>query len=120
MNTDQIGKYRNRITNAALAWMKKKTGGNLIIVNIPGEKIETVEITEQVMNSLLLKFEGAVYSEFGRTEGSTAIKNAYQSAIEISKETEYLTESGKFIIDDLLMEVIQFVKQKHVKTGSKK
>jgi hypothetical protein len=33
-----IEKYRNRIKNAALAWMKKKTGGNLLIINLPLKK----------------------------------------------------------------------------------
>lgn len=115
--TESIAKYRNRIKNAALAWMEKKTGGNLLIVNLPGGKIETVEITESFMYSLLLRFESLVRGEFGRTEGDKAINAAYDKAIEINKDSEYLTESGKFIIDDLLMEVVAYVKEKHASGG---
>lgn len=108
-----IDKYRNRIKNAALAWMKKKTGGNLLIINLPTEKIVTVEITEQYMDLLLRRFEGLARGEFGTIEGNKIINSSYQNAIGISKETEYLTESGKLIVDDLLMEVVEYVKEKH-------
>lgn len=113
-----IEKYRNRIKNAALAWMKKKTGGNLLIINLPAEKIVTVEITEQYMDLLLRRFEALARGEFGKIEGNKIINSSYQDAIGINKETEYLTESGKLIIDDLLMEVVEYVKEKHVGGGS--
>ncbi|MEN0581525.1 hypothetical protein AAIG33_11240 [Phytobacter ursingii] len=112
-----IEKYRNRIKNAALAWMKKKTGGNLLIINLPAEKIVTVEITEQYMDLLLRRFEALARGEFGTIEGNKIINSSYQDAIGINKETEYLTESGKLIIDDLLMEVVEYVKEKHVGGG---
>ena len=112
-----IEKYRNRIKNAALAWMKKKTGGNLLIINLPTEKIVTVEITEQYMDLLLRRFEGLARGEFGTIEGNKIINSSYQNAIGISKETEYLTESGKLIVDDLLMEVVEYVKEKHSSGG---
>lgn len=112
-----IEKYRNRIKNAALAWMKKKTGGNLLIINLPAEKIVTVEITEQYMDLLLRRFEALARGEFGTIEGNKIINSSYQDAIGINKETEYLTDSGKLIIDDLLMEVVEYVKEKHVGGG---
>lgn len=112
-----IEKYRNRIKNAALAWMKKKTGGNLLIINLHAEKIVTVEITEQYMDLLLRRFEALARGEFGTIEGNKIINSSYQDAIGINKETEYLTESGKLIIDDLLMEVVEYVKEKHVGGG---
>ena len=112
-----IEKYRNRIKNAALAWMKKKTGGNLLIINLPAEKIVTVEITEQYMDLLLRRFEALARGEFGTIEGNKIINSSYQDAIGINKETEYLTKSGKLIIDDLLMEVVEYVKEKHVGGG---
>ena len=112
-----IEKYRNRIKNAALAWMKKKTGGNLLIINLPAEKIVTVEITEQYMDLLLRRFEALARGEFGTIEGNKIINSSYQDAIGINKETEYLTESGKLIIDDPLMEVVEYVKEKHVGGG---
>lgn len=120
MNNAIIEKYRNRIRNAALAWMKRKTGGNLLIINLPGNKIETVEISEQYMDLLLRRFEGLVRGEFGTVEGNKVINTSYQNAIGISKETEYLTESGKMIIDDLLMEVIEYVKEKNTISGVQK
>ena len=79
-----IEKYRNRIKNAALAWMKKKTGGNLLIINLPTEKIVTVEITEQYMDLLLRRFEGVAGGEFGSFEGNKIINSSFQNAIGIS------------------------------------
>ncbi|HEO9916652.1 hypothetical protein CRX67_09500 [Enterobacteriaceae bacterium A-F18] len=114
---EPIAKYRNRIKNAALAWMKKKTGGNLLIINLPGNKIETIEITESFMDSILRRFEGLVRGEFGAVEGNKMISSAYHQSIEINKDTEYLTESGKLIVDDLLMEVVEYVKEKHSSRG---
>lgn len=113
-----LDKYRSRIKNAALAWMKKKTGSNMIIINLPKGVIETVEITEPFMDSLLRRFEKSATSEYGRAEGGELIKHAYQNAIKINRDTEYLTESGKLIIDDLLMEVVEYVKEKHASGGS--
>lgn len=113
-----LDKYRHRIKNAALAWMKKKTGSNMLIINLPKGGIETVEITESFMESLLRRFEGLARGEFGTIEGNKIINSSYQDAIGINKETEYLTESGKLIIDDLLMEVVEYVKEKHVGGGS--
>lgn len=113
-----IEKYRNRIKNAALARLKKKTGGNMLIIKLPKGKIETVEITEQFIDSLLRRFEGLTRGELGTAEGNKFIFSSYQNAIGISKDTEYLTDSGKLIIDGLLDEVIEYVKEKHVSGGS--
>lgn len=110
-------KYRNRISHAAIAWMNRKTGGNLLIVNLPDGKMETVEITTNFITQLLLRFEGLTRGEEGRIDGDKLIKYAYQNAIEINKDTEYLTESGKLIIDDLLAEVVEYVREKHASGG---
>lgn len=112
-----IDTYRRRIANAALARLKRKTGGNLLIIKLPDNKIETVEVNEHFMNRLLLRFEGLTRGGLNRYEGDTTIKTAYQNAIEINKHTEYLTDSGKLIIDELLNEVVDYVKQKHVSGG---
>lgn len=90
-----IDTYRRRVANAALARLQRKTGGNLLIIKLPDNKIETVEVNEQFMNQLLLRFEGLTRCGISRHEGDTTIKNAYQNAIEINKHTEYLTDSGK-------------------------
>lgn len=107
--------HRRRITNAALSRLKRKTGGNLLIVKLPGGKIETVEITQSFMRQILMRFEGLTYGEYGRREGEQVIKSAYQNAIEVNKDTEYLTEQGKLIVDELLKEVADYVKEKHVR-----
>lgn len=112
-----IDTYRRRVANAALARLKRKAGGNLLIIKLPENKIETVEVNEHFMNQLLLRFEGLTRGGLSRYEGDATIKNAYQNAVEINKHTEYLTDSGKLIIDELLNEVVDYVKQKHVSGG---
>ncbi|HCU0006035.1 MULTISPECIES: hypothetical protein [Citrobacter freundii complex] len=112
-----IDTYRRRISNAALARLQRKTGGNLLIIKLPDNKIETVEVNEHFINQLLLRFEGLTRGGLNRYEGDSTIKNAYQNAIEMNKHTEYLTDSGKLIIDELLNEVVDYVKKKHVSGG---
>lgn len=109
-----IDLYRRRIAHAALNRLKNKTSGNLLIVNLPNGAIETVEITESVMTQLLRRFELMDRGEFGnRKETESFIKVTYQNAIGINKNTEYLTESGKLIVDDLFKEVTDYMKEKH-------
>lgn len=76
-----IDTYRRRIANAALARLQRKTGGNLLIIKLPDNKIETVEVNEHFMNQLLLRFEGLTRCGLNRYEGDTTIKTAYQNAI---------------------------------------
>ena len=113
-----IETYRRRIANAVLARLHRKTGGNLLIIKLPDNKIETVEVNERFMNQLLLRFEGITRGGLNRYDGDVTIKTAYQNAIEINKHTEYLTDSGKLIIDELLNEVVDYVKKKHVSEGN--
>ncbi|MGP8848257.1 hypothetical protein ACT01T_05880 [Enterobacter asburiae] len=112
-----IDTYRRRVANAALARLKRKTGGYLLIIKLPENKIETIEVNEHFINQLLLRFEGLTRGGLSRYEGDATIKTAYQNAVEINKHTEYLTDSGKLIIDELLNEVVDYVKQKHVSGG---
>ncbi|QGR32373.1 hypothetical protein FOC16_05470 [Salmonella enterica] len=112
-----IDTYRRRIANAALARLQRKTGGNLLIINLPDNKIETVEVNEHFMNQLLLRFEGLTRCGLRRYEGDSTIKTEYQNAIGINKHTEYLTDSGKLIIDELLNEVVDYVKKKYACGG---
>lgn len=112
-----IETYRHRIANAALARLKRKTGGNLLIIKLPDNKIETVEVNKNFTLQLLLRFEGLTRAGLSRYEGDTTIKTAYQNAIGINKHTEYLTDSGKLIIDELLNEVVDYVKKKHASGG---
>ena len=112
-----IETYRRRIANAALSRLQHKTVGNLLIIKLPDNKIETVEVNEHFMNQLLLRFEGLTRGGLNRYEGDATITTAYQNALGINKHTEYLTDSGKLIIDELLNEVVDYVKQKHVSGG---
>lgn len=88
-----------------------------MIIKLPNKKIETVEVNDHFMNQLLLRFEGLTRVGLSRYEGDSTIKKAYQNAIEINKHTEYLTDSGKLIIDELLSEVVYYVKKKHASGG---
>lgn len=117
--TNMIERNRKRILNAALIRLQRKTGGNLLMVNLPDEKIETVEITENLINQLLLRFEFLVCGEYGRKEGEEIIKSTYENAIEINRDTEYLTDSGKLIIDGLLQEVVDYAKKNHLNGSDK-
>lgn len=112
-----IDKDRRRMVTAALRRMQRKTGGNLLVVNLPDGEITTIEITEQFMNQLLLRFEGVTRGEYGRSEGEATIRTAYQNAIAINQHTEYLTESGKLIVDGLLKEVVDYIKEKYISGG---
>ena len=113
-----IDLYRRRIAHAALTRLKNKTSGNLLIVNLPNGAIETVGITESVMTQLLKRFELMAQGEFGnQKETESFIKATYQNAIGINKNTEYLTESGKLIVDDLFKEITDYVKEKHLSGG---
>ena len=78
MTHEPINTYRRRIAVAALHRIKRKTGGNLLIVDLPDGNITTIEITEQFINQLLLRFEGITRDELGRVEGETEIHTAYQ------------------------------------------
>jgi len=112
-----IDTYRRRIANAALARHQRNTSGNLLIIKMPDRRIETVEVSENFMLQLLLRFEGLTRAGLSRYEGDTTIKTAYQNAIGINKHTEYLTDSGKLIIDELLNEVVDYVKKKYASGG---
>lgn len=71
------------------------------------------------MNNLLLRFERLASSQYGKKEANSVINTAYENAIAINRDTEYLTESGKLFIDGLLNEVVEYVKNKHVSGSGK-
>lgn len=114
---NSIIKSRNRIASAALHRLHRKTGGNLLVINLPGGEIDTLEITVGFIYQLLLRFEGMAFVEYGRAEGEAVINATYENAIDINHNGEYLTESGKLIVDDLLNEVVNYVKEKHASEG---
>lgn len=114
---DNIRQNRNRIINAAINRLRRKTGSNLLVINLPDGKLGTVEITDNLMEQLLLRLESLALVEYGEQEGKTVINTTYNNAIEINRDTEYLTASGKMIVDDLFNDVVEAVKEKHVCGG---
>ncbi|HBQ5642602.1 TPA: hypothetical protein L7572_005597 [Klebsiella variicola] len=116
MKTNLIEIYRRRIAIATLHRMKRKTGGYCLSVNMPDNDIQVIEINEESMLKLLQRFEKQVRSEFGG-ESDTFIRRTYMNSLDINGHTEYLTETGKAIVDDIFSELIAHAKEKHVSGG---
>lgn len=106
-----INTYRRRILKSALLRHQRKTGSACIIINIPKDGINTVELTEILIDGLLRRFEKLVLSEYGNVEGLKAIKGIYSSAVDVNGSGEFLTDSGKELIDELISELVEFVKK---------
>jgi len=119
MNNPIIGTYRRRILKAALLRHQLKTGSTCIIVNLPKDVINTVELTEILLDGLLRRFEKLALSEYGNIDGVKAIRGIYSNAVDVNGSGEFLTESGKALIDDLIAELVEFAKkQKSVTAGT--
>ncbi len=112
MKNNAIDIYRRRIAIAALHRMKRKTGGYCLIINLPGGEIQTIAIDEDAVKKLLIKFEKQAISEFGK-ESAEFIRKTYSNSLDINGHTEYLTDTGKLIIDELLSEVVAYAKSKY-------
>lgn len=108
---------RRRIADAALNLLKRNTGGNCLLVMMPDETMQTIEITPEYMRQLLIRFENELRTEFGIIEGNEIIRSAYDKAIVINRNGEHLSETGKTIIDDIFMELIRYAKEKYVSGG---
>ncbi|HDC4625510.1 TPA: hypothetical protein O8U05_004351 [Enterobacter kobei] len=106
-----INTYRRRILKAALLRHQRKTGSTCIIINLPKAVINTVELTEILMDSLLRRFEKLALSEYGNVDGVKAIRGIYSNAVDVNGSGEFLTESGKALIDDLIAELVEFAKK---------
>lgn len=119
MNNKSTETYRHRIATAALSRHHRKTGSNCIIVNTPNGEIKTIELTLEFIEQLLRQFEMITRSEFGTTGGNNFIQEAYLGALDINRNGERLTDSGKLIIDELIAEVIGYVKENDIGGGSK-
>lgn len=78
---------------------------------MPKGGINTVELTETLINGLLRRFEKMLLSEYGNIEGVKAIRGIYSSAVDVNGSGEFLTESGKELIDELISELVEFVKK---------
>lgn len=114
MKTGAIEKYRQRIAIATLRRMKRKTGGYRLSIPMPDESIQFIDIDEETMQKLLQRFERQARNEFG-TEADDFLRTTYMNCIDINGNTEYLTETGKMIIDDIFSELIKHVKKEYKK-----
>lgn len=106
-----INTYRRRILKAALLRHQRKTGSTCIIINLPKAVINTVELTEILMDGLLRRFEKLALSEYGNVDGVKVIRGIYSNAVDVNGSGEFLTESGKALIDDLIAELVEFAKK---------
>lgn len=106
-----ISTHRRRILKAALFRHHRKTGSNCLIIKLNDGRINTIEITEVLLDGLLQKFERLALSECGKVEGLKAIKEIYSNSIDVNGSGEFLTESGKELIDELISELVEFVKK---------
>lgn len=106
-----INTYRRRILKAALLRHQRKTGSTCIIVTMPKGGIKTLEITEIVMDGLLCRFENLARAEYGAVNGDKSVQEIYRNAIDVNGLGEYLTESGKLLVDDLVDELVAHAKK---------
>ncbi|EFO1798983.1 hypothetical protein DVM85_03530 [Escherichia coli] len=106
-----ITTYRRRILKATLLRHQHKTGSTCIIINMPKGGINTVELTEILLDGLLRRFEKLALSEYGNINGVKAIRGIYSNAVDVNGSGEFLTESGKALIDDLIAELVELAKK---------
>ncbi|ECQ7479807.1 hypothetical protein A6B75_19380 [Salmonella enterica] len=106
-----IETYHRRILKSALLRHQRKTGSTCIIINMPKGGINTVELTEIIIDGLLRRFEKMIFSEYGNIEGVKAIRGIYSCAVDVNGSGEFLTENGKVLIDELISELVEFAKK---------
>jgi hypothetical protein len=61
----------------------------------------------------LRRFEKLALSEYGNIDGVKAIRGIYSNAVDVNGSGEFLTESGKALIDDLIAELVEFAKKQN-------
>ena len=116
MKNNTIEIYRRRIAIAALNRMKRKTGSYRLTVSMPDDNIQFIDIDEESMMKLLLRFEKQARTEFN-TEAETFLRQTYMKSVDINGHTEYLTETGKMIVDEFFAELTKHAKEKYVCGG---
>lgn len=114
MKNNVIETYRRRILKAALLRHQRKTGSNCLVIKLNKGGINTVELTEILLDGLLQKFERLAISEYGNVDGVKAIRGIYSGAVDVNGSGEFLTDSGKELIDELISELVEFVKKQKV------
>lgn len=113
-NQDTIAKYRNRIIEARLASMKKKTGSHCILVNLPDGRMSTVELSKSKLNDWLKYFELVVYDGKKRTVAELEIIDHYQTCV--SKQCDKLSEFGNNFVNGLIKEMSASVSDSDIAT----
>lgn len=73
-----------------------------------------MELTEILFDGLLCRFEKMARSEHGPVAGDKAIKGIYSSAVDVNGSGEFLTDCGKELIDELISELVEFIKKQKV------
>lgn len=116
MENNTIKIYRRRIAIAALNRMKHKTGSYRLTVSMPDDNIQFIDIDEKAMLQLLQLFEKQARNEFA-AEAETFLRQTYIKSVDINGHTEYLTETGKMIVDEIFSELIKHAKEKYVSGG---
>lgn len=106
-----IPTYRRRILKAALLRHQRKTGSNLLVIKLNKGGISTIELTEILFDGLLRKFERLAIGECGNMDGVKALKGIYSNSVDVNGSGEFLTESGKELVDELVSELVEFVKK---------
>ena len=106
-----ISTYRRRILKAALLRHQRKTGSSLLVIKLNKGGISTIELTEILLDGLLRKFERLALGEYGNVEGVKVLKGIYSNSVDVNGSGEFLTESGKELIDELISELVEFVKK---------
>ncbi|ELY2796660.1 hypothetical protein SNN58_001330 [Cronobacter dublinensis] len=105
-----IATYRQRIVKAALLRHLRKTGGNSIVIKLPNGGIITIELTENIMDGLLSRFELLARGEAGISKGNETVKDIYYRSLDVNGRGEYLTETGKLLVDELIAEMVAYAK----------
>lgn len=103
--------YRRRIIKSALQRHIRKTGSACIVISQPKGEIKTLELTEILLDGLLIRFEKQALNELGNVEGVKEVRGIYCSAVDVNGRGEFLTESGKELIDELISELVDFAKK---------
>lgn len=116
MKNNTIEIYRRRIAVAALNRMTRKTGGCRLTVSMPDDNIHFIDIDEEAMLQLLQHFEKQARTEFA-AEAETFLRQTYMNSVDINGHTEFLSETGKMIVDEIFAELIAHAKEKYACGG---
>ncbi|MEH4988139.1 hypothetical protein PO461_11975 [Enterobacter asburiae] len=88
MSTNTIRTRRNKLVQAKIISVMRRTGGNVQLVKIDGDILFPVELSEDVLtNALTGVFEAMIYDNHKRPEAEKLISNHYSDCMGIHKLT---------------------------------